>query len=369
MTFPRLEIDLDKIEHNARSLVMRLAPSGITVTGVTKALLGDPQISAALLRAGVEDLGDSRIENVERLRRGGIRSRIALIRTPMLSQVDRVVQHTDMSFNTELDVVAALSSAGQKSNTVHGVVLMVELGDLREGVMPCDLLKAVEVTQRMPNIRFMGIGANLACLSGVSPDTANMSELSTLADSIDAKLGPVTEIISGGNSANINWALSGADTGRINNLRLGEAILFGREALRRAPIEGLHVDAITLVAEVIEMKIKPSRPWGELAENAFGEVAQVSNRGPSYRALVAIGRQDIDPSGLTLPPGMTLLGTSSDHLVLDVRNEPVSVGDTMRFQVNYAAFLRAMTSPFVGRHLSLHKPQRCNQKLIEPRVT
>lgn len=347
---------------------MRLAPSGISVTGVTKALLGSPQISAVLLRAGVDGLGDSRIENIERLRGGGVRSKITLIRTPMLSQVDRVVRCADISFNTELDVVAALSSHAQKAATVHSVVLMVELGDLREGLLPCDLLKAVEVTQGLPNILFKGIGANLACLNGVSPDGANMSDLSQLADSIDAKFGQVTEIVSGGNSANINWVLSGAETGRINNLRLGEAILFGREALHRAPIEGLHVDAITLVAEVIEVKIKPSQPWGELAQNAFGEIAQVSDRGPSSRALVAIGRQDIDPSGLTPPPGMLLLGASSDHLVLDVKNQPVSVGDTMTFQVDYGAFLRAMTSPFVGRHLSSYKAQRSDNTLAESDV-
>lgn len=368
MTFPRLEIDLDKIEHNARSLVMRLASSGISVTGVTKALLGSPQISAAILRAGVDGLGDSRIENVERLRCGDVSSRITLIRTPMLSQVDRVVRYADISFNTELDVVAALSSSAQKSAIVHNVVLMVELGDLREGLLPCDVLNAVEVIQRLPNIQFKGIGANLACLSGVSPDDTNMSELSSLANSIDAKFGPITEIVSGGNSANINWALSGAETGRINNLRLGEALLFGREALHREPIEGLHVDAMTLVAEVIEVKIKPSRPWGELAQNAFGEAAKVSNCGPSSRAVVAIGRQDIDPSGLTPPAGMTILGASSDHLVLDVKSFPVTVGDTVTFQVNYSAFLRAMTSPFVHRLFSPHKPQRSNQKLSGPRI-
>ncbi len=349
MTLPRLTIDLGKIEHNARTLVTRLARSGITVTGVTKAILGDPEIAAALLGSGVAGLGDSRIENIERIRLAGIRSEITLIRTPMLSQIGRVVRHADVSFNTELDVIAALSSAAQKSNKRHGVVLMVELGDLREGIMPGDMLKTVEATLALPNIVFKGIGANLACLRGISPGDANMAALSELADSIDAKFGPITEIVSGGNSANIEWALSGADTGRINNLRLGEAILFGREALHRQPIDGLHQDATMLVAEVIEAKTKPSLPWGVVAQNAFGEINQSSDRGLTSRVIVAIGRQDIDPTGISPPTGFKIIGTSSDHLVLDVGSSHVCIGDEITFQINYSAFLRAMTSPFVDQ--------------------
>lgn len=359
MTLPRLAIDLDKIEHNARTLVSRLAQSGVSVTGVTKAILGDPAIAAALLRAGVSGLGDSRIENIECMRRAGIQSEIALIRTPMLSQIDRVVQSADMSFNTELDVIAALSAGAKHANKTHGVVLMVELGDLREGVMPGDVLNTVEATLDLPNIVFKGIGANLACLSGVSPDTENMTVLSALADSIDAKFGPITDIVSGGNSANMEWALSSADMGRINNLRLGEAILFGREALHRQAIDGLHQDAIGIVAEVIEVNTKPSLPRGVVAQNAFGETSQFSDTGPTLRAIVAIGRQDIDPTGISPPMGTKIIGTSSDHLVLNVGSNHVCVGDEISFQINYSAFLRAMTSPFVGHVLAPHANPIC----------
>jgi len=353
VTLPRIEIDLGKVEHNARTLVARLAQSGINVLGVTKSVLGSPDIASALLYSGVCGLGDSRIDNIERMRSASIQAEMMLIRTPMLSQVDRVVKHADVSFNTELEVIAALSSAAQTLNVMHGIVLMVELGDLREGVMPEDLLKTVEAVLGLPNIKFRGIGTNLACHSGVSPGAANMAALSGLADSIDLKFGPITDIISGGNSANIDWALSGADTGRINHLRLGEAILFGRETLHRQEISGLHQDAITLIAEVIEAKTKPSLPWGDIAQNAFGEMNQVLDNGESARVILAIGRQDTDPEGMRPPEGFRILGASSDHLVLDAVDRRVSVGDEIPFQINYSAFLRAMTSPFVGsRHIA-----------------
>ena len=346
---PRLEIDLDKIHHNARTLVERLAKCGISVTGVTKATLGSPEIAGAFLRAGVSALGDSRIENIEAMRRGSVPASTTLLRSPMLSQVDRVVAHADVSCNTEIDVISKLSSAAQKAKRTHGIVLMVELGDLREGIMPGDLENTVRETLRFPRIALRGIGTNLACQNGVSPDARNMAELSALADSIDATFGLVLGIVSGGNSANLQWALRGADTGRVNDLRLGESLLLGRETLHRQPIDGLHTDAITLIAEVIESKLKPLQPWGEIAQTAFGEKPPARDRGYISQTILAIGRQDIDPDGLHPPPGMAILGASSDHLIAASGSDRVSVGAEIAFHLNYSALVRAMTSPFVAK--------------------
>jgi len=198
-----------------------------------------------------------------------------------------------------------------------------------------------------------GIGANLACRSGVSPDARNMAELSALADSLEAKFVLTVDIVSGGNSANIPWALSGADTGRINNLRLGESILLGREPLHRQPIDGLHIDAITLVAEVIESKIKPSQPSGEIAQSAFGNQTLATDRGHTSQAILAIGCQDTDTSGLRPPPGIEILGASSDHLIVESRRGRLAVGAEIMFQLNYSALVRAMTSPFVAKEMKV----------------
>ena len=159
---PRLEIDLEKIRHNASTLVKRLELRGISVTGVTKATLGSPEIAGVLLQAGVRAIGDSRIENIEALRGAGILAPMTLIRSPMMSQVERVVAHADVSFNTDLDVIGKLSDAAYGLGRTHGLVLMVELGDLREGIMPDDLLGAVRETLRCRNIVLKGIGTNLA---------------------------------------------------------------------------------------------------------------------------------------------------------------------------------------------------------------
>lgn len=348
MNAPRLVFDLDKIEHNARTLVDRLGTRGIQVTGVTKATLGAPEVGRALLRAGVGGLADSRIENLEALVRAGPCSK-TLLRSPMLTQADRIVRHADASLNSELDVIGALSSAATSARRTHRVVLMVELGDLREGLMPGDLVSTARETLRLPNIQLQGIGTNLACRSGVVPDEKNMAELSALADSVESALGIRLEIVSGGNSGNLPWALGGADVGRINDLRLGESILLGCEPLHRHPIEGLHDDAIILVAEVIESKRKPSRPWGEIAQSAFGEEPRAADRGDIDQAILALGRQDVDPAGVLPPPGLEVLGASGDHLIVRCVGARLPVGAEVPFRLNYSALVRAATSPFVDK--------------------
>lgn len=346
---PRLEVDLQKIHHNASHLVEQFSHCGISITGICKAIQGSSEVANTLLRAGVPFLGDSRIENIESMRRNGVKAHMTLIRSPMLSQVPRVIASADTSFNTELKVIEALSNEARHTGRTHGVVLMVELGDRREGIMPNDLLHTVQQTLSMPAIELKGIGTNLACLNGVAPDANNMAALSSLAHSIESNFQIQLEWITGGNSANMDWALGSNPLGRVNNLRLGEAILLGCETLHRRPIKGLFDDAFTLVAEVIESKFKPTQPHGTVAQAAFASNSPAQDRGLVMQSIVAIGRQDTDPDGLRAPHGIEIMGASSDHLILISDRNHLSVGQEVAFQLNYSALLRSMQSNYVTK--------------------
>ena len=221
---PRIEIRTDLIEHNTSVLVRRLARRSIAIAGITKATLGSVAVARAMLRGGVTSLGESRVENIETLRAGGITAPIMLIRSPMLSQAERVVASANVSCNTELDVVKALSHAAVIQQRNHGVIVMIELGDLREGVLANHLEEFVNTISQLANITLMGIGTNLACQHGVAPDETNMAELSTLAESIEPFASDPLTIVSGGNSANLNWITAANTIGRVNHLRLGEAM-------------------------------------------------------------------------------------------------------------------------------------------------
>jgi ornithine racemase len=263
-----------------------------------------------------------------------------------------VVAHAAISCNSEAVVLKALAAAASCQGVRHGVLLMVELGDLREGILAADLEAMVLLTLALPSLLLVGIGTNLGCQNGVAPDADNMAELSRLIDGLERRFGIRLEWCSGGNSANIPWLTGGGDPGRINHLRLGEALLLGREPLTRTAIPGLYTDAITLVAEVIESKRKPSRAWGTRHCTSFTKGPVAPQKQPdqpmAMRALLALGEQDADPAGLSAA-GISIEGASSDHLVVSGAAAALAVGDEQRFQVSYSSLLRAMTSPFVSR--------------------
>ena len=349
MLTPRIEIDLKKVTHNAKTLVDLYAAKGIGVFGVTKAVCGNPDIANALVDSGIGILADSRMENIRRMRNAGVKAQFLLLRTPLMSQAESVVKNTDISLNSDLNVIKRLNKFAIEGVQSHKIILMVELGDLREGIMPLNLDEIVKQVLELKNIQIIGIGTNLACFGGIQPDDEKMEYLTSLAIHVEEKFGLNLEYISGGNSANYNWFTATKDVGRINNLRLGESIYLGCETLNRNPIPGLHADAFTFIAEVIESKIKPSVPYGQVSQDAFGNVPEFSDRGSIQRAILGVGLQDVQVAGLSPRSDVEILGASSDHIIVDAKRSDVSVGYKLEFDMNYGALLSAMTSPYVNK--------------------
>ncbi|MCD6115463.1 alanine/ornithine racemase family PLP-dependent enzyme [bacterium] len=354
MPTPRIEIDLGKIAHNAKTLKDLYGSKGIDITGVTKVVCGNPDIADVLLKSGITMLADSRLSNIIKMRDVGIDAQFLLLRTPFLSQAETVVKYADISLNSEISVIQKLSHFAVKHDATHQIILMVELGDLREGLMPADLENTIQQVLELEGIEFAGVGINLACFGGIKPDDDKMDCLSSIVRDIEEKFGLILEFVSGGNSANYNWFMSTKDIGRINNLRLGESIFLGRETLNREPIPGLFTDAFVLVAEVIESKIKPSLPSGEVGQDAFGNIPEFRDYGPMNRAILGIGLQDVPVSGLTPRLDVDILGASSDHLIINSKKLEIKVGHELEFDLNYGALLAAMTSPYIIKeHVAL----------------
>lgn len=345
---PRIEISLSKIRDNSHFLSKLYGVSGISLMGVSKAVLGEPAIAKAMVQGGVSFIADSRLENIQRMRKSGISAKFVLLRTT-LSQAELIVQWVDISLNSELETLKALSHYAEAQNRIHQVIIMVELGDLREGVCPRDLSSFFREALALSHLEIIGMGCNLACYGGVKPDANNMHELSIQVDRLEKEFRIDLKIISGGNSANYDWYTSSQDTDRINNLRLGESILLGRETVHRASIPGLHTRAFQLFAEVIESKRKPSMPSGDICQDAFGDVPNFQDRGVRQRSIVALGRQDVLVSGLSSRQAVKIIGASSDHLILDSGDRALQIGEEVQFDLDYGALLAAMTSPFVRK--------------------
>ena len=351
MKLPRIDIDIGKIAHNIQQLKALYGSKGIEIIGVTKVIGGNPILADILVQNGIQILADSRIENIFKMQKAGIRAKYLLLRTPALSQAEEVVSHIDISLNSELIVLEELSKYALRNNVVHEVILMVELGDLREGIMPSEMDKAVKEVLNLKGLSLIGIGTNLACFGGINPDRYKMDELSIIATHLENKFEITLAIISGGNSSNYNWFQSTEDTGRINSLRIGESIFLGREALNRKPIPNLFTNIFTLVTEVIESKLKPSRPYGKISQNTHGEILEFKDSGMMHRTLLGVGLQDILVSGITPKQNITVLGASSDHIVVNSIETNLKVGDTVAFDLNYTALLRALNSPYITKNM------------------
>lgn len=349
MSTPRLEIDLKKIAHNLKALIALYGAKGVSIAAVTKVVCGNVAIAELLVKGGITILADSKIDNLKKMADGGLQCQFLLLGPPKLSEVEMIVKYADISLNTEISVIRQLSEVALAQGLIHKVILMVENGDLREGIMPDDLKNIIELVLQLKGIELIGIGTNLACFGGIQPDQAKMELLSDLATEVEKKFDIHLQHISGGNSANYQWLSNVHNRGRINHLRIGESIFLGCETLKRERIPGLFLDAFTLVSEVTELKSKPSLPYGEMGQNAFGETSEFSDSGIGWRAILGMGRQDVPCSGLTPEMKITILGGSSDHMIINPQQSSLRVGSEVRFNLNYAALLSAMTSPYVTK--------------------
>lgn len=349
---PRLEIHTDRIAANLRSVVAQCAEHGVEVAVVTKVLRAHPALLAAIQGSGAAMVADSRLDNLARVRAAGLGLPTMLLRAPTPRVAAQTVELADISLNSSLTTLTALSDAARSLGIEHGVVLMVDVGDLREGVWPDEAVDLVVAASRLPGLRVLGMGTNLACYGGVIPTREKMQLLLDLRDEARRVTGLELGLVSGGNSANLPLMAAGGMPPGITNLRIGEAVILGRNTLDRSPWPGTRQDTVEVVAEVIELEHKPSVPIGDRGQDAFGRTATYVDRGVRWRAICNLGRQDADPATLDpLDPGHIVLGASSDHLIVDVTDghRPLAVGDEIRFRPTYAGLLATTTCPDVWK--------------------
>jgi predicted amino acid racemase len=344
---PRIEINLQKIRHNAKVLKNLYGEKGIQISGVVKGVCANLEVARTLVKAGITSLADSKITNIKRMKMAGLKAKLLLLRTPALSEVKQVVKFADISMNTELEIIKALSAEATRQNKIHSIIIMVEMGDLREGILKEDAPSFIREVLKLPGIQLAGIGTNFACFGGVIPTEKKMREFSDFVSGIQTEFHLKLPVVSGGNSANYTWIMNTHDAGLVNNIRIGESILLGRDTVSGKAIPGLYPDAFCFYAEVIESKMKPSVPSGTRGRNAFGESVSFKGNGVMSRAIVGAGRQDVWVSGLTPMLPVEIIGSSSDHIILNTKHIPMKPGDEVAFSLNYGALLSVMTSPYV----------------------
>lgn len=349
---PRLEIYPDRIEANARAVIQLCHDHGAQVACVTKVMSAHPSLLEALRKGGADMIADSRIVNLQAVSNVGLDIPLMLLRIPAPSRAADIVRCCDISLNSSIYTIVKLSEAAKMLNVQHKVIIMIDVGDLREGVWPPNAIEVVRSTASLPHLEVIGLGCNLACYGGVIPTVENMQLLIEVRDRCRKATGLPLEVLSGGNSSSLPLLASGKMPPEINHLRIGEAITLGRNVLDRSPWPDTRQDTMRIVAEIVEVEYKPSIPVGERGQDAFGGFTEFVDRGIRKRAICNLGRQDIVVDGIEPEdPGIIVLGGSSDHLVLDVEDahNVVNVGDEVAFTPGYGALLAATTSPYVQK--------------------
>lgn len=349
---PKINVYLNKLQHNTEVLVKQCQDAGIDVAAVTKVFCGKPEIAETIVKGGVKYLADSRIENLAKMKELPLEK--ILLRLPMISRAKETVQFADISLNSELETIEALNDAALELGQPHKVILMMDLGDLREGIFDNEELhRALKRIKELQSIKVVGIGTNLTCYGGVIPDDENLGRLLETANLIEAELGYPVEMISGGNSSSIYLLEKQGMPKGINHLRLGESIVLGYETAYGKRIPNTFDDAFQLVAEIIEIKEKPSIPIGTIGRDAFGNVPEFEDKGKQRRAILAVGKQDFGThSIIPLDTEIEILGGSSDHLIIDLTHcrREYKVGDEVTFNLTYGSLLALMTSEYIYKN-------------------
>ncbi len=357
--YPKIIINLKKLEKNLDAVAKITKDDGnCSLMIVTKGLCADlNMVNMVAKHPKVDYIADSRIANIKSysnlVRKEN--KMTALLRIPMHCEIKEVIEHVDLSFNSEISTIRLLNEEAKKANIVHKVLLMIDLGDLREGMFFEDeeyILNSIEEILSMENIELYGLGVNLTCYGAIIPKNNNLSQLVNLAKNVESKFGIKLSMISGGNSSSIYLIPKGELPKGINNLRLGEAFLLGNDTAYETQLPGTTEETLILETQIVELKEKPSLPIGEVGVDAFGQKPYYEDKGIMMRAIVALGKQDTDLDSMTpLDPDIEIMGGSSDHTILDVTNcsKEYNVGDIISFKLGYGGMLKNITSKYVER--------------------
>ena len=350
--YPKVEINLNGIIENAKAMKEICKKNGKNYCLITKVVADNIQIVKALVDSGIDCIGESRIQNLISYK--DIKVEKWLIRIPMLCEIEEVIKYSDVSLNSELEVIKALNEEAKKQNKIHKIILMYELGDLREGCSKEELETIIKEILKLSNIKIYGLGANLSCYGATIPTIENMNELVSVAEELEEKFNIKFELISGGNSSSYKMLVNGELPERVNNLRLGESIFLGNIPCFEEPILEFRRDNFILKTQIIELKEKPSIPRGKHYVDSFGKIPTFVDKGIRKRAIIGLGKQDANLGGL-IPQDTEIvkLGGSSDHIILDVTDSKrqYKVGDEIAFKLNYSGVLNLMTSEYVERKI------------------
>lgn len=350
-----LKLYHDKLQHNYNHLDRVFKQHDIDWGIVTKLLCGNELFLKEVLALGVQEIHDSRVTNLKVIKKVAPQVQTVYIKPAPKQSIPDIIQYADASFQTEYEIIKLLSDEAVRQNKLHKIIIMIEMGDLREGVMGEELVNFYEKVFELPGISVIGLGANFNCLHGVMPTRDKLIQLSLYKQIIEAKFNRNIPWVSGGTSVTIPLLFNHQMPQGINHFRIGEALFFGLNLFTGETFEGMYDDVFELFTEIIELTEKPMIPSGMLAENPSGESFEIDESlygKTSHRAILDVGLLDINPKFL-IPKdeSISVIGASSDMLVVELGENRANykVGDVLRFGLKYMGALSVLNSRYIAK--------------------
>ena len=353
-----ITLNKKSLAHNYSFLQDLFKSHGREWAPVLKMLCGNKTFLEFVLSLGDEQVCDARLTNLKTIKTINRNKETIYIKPPAKRSVSSIVKYADVSFNTEFTTIKWLSEEAVKQNKIHRIIIMIELGDLREGILGEHLMTFYKQIFELPNIQVAGIGANLNCLSGIMPSKDKLIQLSLYEQLIEAKFGKKIDYVSGGSSVMLPLLLKKQIPKGINHFRIGESLFFGVDLFTNKTIPKMKNDVFLLYSEIIEITEKPIVPYGYMEQNPSGETIEIdpNDYGKSHsRGILDIGLLDISKTEFISPvdENITFIGASSDMLVVDLSKttKKYKVGDLVRFKMKYMGALRIMNSEYIDKKL------------------
>lgn len=352
-----ITLETKKLANNFNHLNDFFKSHNIDWSIVTKILCGNEEYLTELLNLGIKQYSDSRISNLKMIKNLDANAQTIYIKPPAKGVIEEVVTYADISMNTDFHTIEMLSEEAVKQNRIHKIIIMIDLGELREGVMREDFIDFYAKVFEMKNIEVVGLGTNLACLYGVKPNNDKLLQLCLYKQLIELKFNVKIPFVSGGSSVTIPLIKQGLLPKDINHFRVGETLFMGTDAYNNVPFKNMDNDIFKLYAEIIELYEKPLIPSGELGSNLEGNVMTFDEKNigkSSVRAIIDIGLLDIDMKHLeATDANVKLAGATSDMVVLDLGENLTNfkVGDQMEFTLDYMGIVRIMNSKYIEKRV------------------
>jgi predicted amino acid racemase len=359
-----LLISTKKIQNNIKYLSDYFQSNNIHWSLVTKVFSGDKEFLKHVLTDDIikkiDSVGDSRLTSLKNLKEVNPGMRTIYIKPPAKMYADDIIKYADISLNSSFTTIIALNNSAKKLNKIHQIIIMVELGELREGIKRTELISFYEKVFKLSNIDIIGIGSNLGCMYGVEPTYDKLLQLSLYKELISAKFNKNLKYVSGGTSITLPLIENNSVPKDINHFRIGEAIFFGVSPLDNKQFKELSIDAFEFTANIIELEEKKIIPDGIISDGNIGHSADFDMQDitvTTTKAILDFGLLDVDQKDIEfIDESLQYVGITSDMLVIDIGknktkdgSQKYKIGDKIRFKPNYMAVARLLNSKFIDK--------------------